>query len=554
MSDVGEPTFEDGRLGLGADPIPGDAPAGTSVRSDALFETLEEDIRKLETDGPTAVHWPSVVTRGQEIIGQRSKDLLVGVWLTHGLFSTEGLRGLAVGLSALRDMCEAHWAGMQPPAARERARVAAVEWLAGRIAPVLGTDPPAEADWPVAIHAYDAADGLDRALSERLTKEQASLGELIRALRPLRDEARRGLAERARLAAEAAAAAEAQKLAAEQVLAAASEVPAGQPVATIAPAAVSPATMTPAVTEASAPAAGLAAGGDLDVVLAQFPEAMRGLAERIRQRDPLDARGAVLNRTASWWRIRQLPPNQDGRTGAAPPVEEIALADGHRQAGRHLDAFHLLETMVWTAPFWLDGHRLAAAALAGLGGASSDAQAAIKGMLAGFSGRWPDLLRFTFADGRPFADDETRAWLGSGGGSQAAADPIQTLAAEARRMVAAGRAADAIDSLVAEGRGARGRDRARVQLAQAQFCLDAGLVAAALPLLEHLDLEADRRDLEEWEPDFALKIAEARFRALTHADAPRLVPDERRRAALDATRARLARLDLAVAARLFRTS
>ena len=78
------------------------------------------------------------------------------------------------------------------------------------------------------------------------------------------------------------------------------------------------------------------------------------------------------------------------------------------------------------------------------------------------------------------------------------------------------------------------------------------MIAAALPLLDHLEAMLKSHDLEAWEPALAVQVAELRHRALSHADAPRLMSEDRRRTALEETRLRLARLDLAAAARLLR--
>jgi type VI secretion system protein VasJ len=172
-------------------------------------------------------------------------------------------------------------------------------------------------------------------------------------------------------------------------------------------------------------------------------------------------------------------------------------------------------------------------------------------------GRFPQLMNLTFGDGKPFVDAETRDWIEAHGGAGAAkgsdADGLDRALGEARALAAAGRPMDAIDLLAALTRGeSAGRTRLLRQLAQARFCLDVGLVAAALPLLDHLDAMLRAHDLEAWEPALATQVAELRFRALTHADAARLVAEDRRRASLDETRQRLVRLDLATAARLFR--
>ena len=287
-----------------------------------------------------------------------------------------------------------------------------------------------------------------------------------------------------------------------------------------------------------------------------MPEALRTVSAGLIGRSTADARGYLLSRLASWWRIRQLPANESGRTGAMPPVEEAAAVRTQRQAGQNADALKALNDLVWTAPFWFEGHRLAAEILKAMGPDHADACAAVGGAMNMLFRRFPDLMNFTFGDGKPFVDPETRDWIeenGGGSATGAAGDGLDRALAEARMLIGAGQTAEAVDLLASLTRGEiGGRNRLVRQIAQARFCLDAGLIAAALPLLDHLETQLKARDLESWEPPLAAEVAELRFRALSHADAARLIAEDRRRIGLDETRQRLVRLDLATAARLFR--
>ena len=89
-------------------------------------------------------------------------------------------------------------------------------------------------------------------------------------------------------------------------------------------------------------------------------------------------------------------------------------------------------------------------------------------------------------------------------------------------------------------------------MAQARFCVDEGFVAAALPLVDHLDRTVVERDLESWEPELAASVTELRLRTLLHSDAQSLLAEDRRRAALEEARGRMARLDIGAATRLLR--
>ncbi len=496
----------------------------------------------MDADGPAAVDWGKVSSLSLNILSTQSKDILVACWATYGLFRTEGYQGLAVGLGIVRGMVEAHWDGLFPPAKRERARVGAVDWLIGRVTPAVTESAPAEADWPAILAAGDALDDLDRLLGEKLVKEQAALGELFRALKPHRDNAKRAIAEAAERATEAARAAERAQEVAKQD-------PAQQDDA------AAPAALAPAAAPAR-PAAPIVGGdGDWLGFADRLPDMLRETAAALRTASVADPRAYLLNRLGSWLRFDSLPPDTGGRTMVFPPADGIAALEAKVSAGQHADVVSTAEELVWTGPFWLDAHRHACRALEALGAATQAAAASVRAAIVLLVTRFPKIFELQFNDGRPFADDETRAWaaLGTGSGAAAARDPMDAAVTEARKLLDSGQVQMAFAALSRPLDGASGgRGRFVGQLAQARFCMDTGFVTTAVPLLEHMDELATERDLETWEPALALDVAELRYRAITHSDAQALIDEGRRRAALEQIRSRVARIDIGRASQLGR--
>jgi type VI secretion system protein VasJ len=434
-------------------------------------------------------------------------------------------------LGILRGMVDAHWEGLFPPLKRERARVGAVDWLVGRVAPAVVEATPSEADYPALLAAYDALDDLDRQFTEKLTKEQVALGELFRALKPHYENAKREIAAAAERAAEAARAAEE----------AASAPPGAAPAASATPPAAAAPTAAPA-------------DGDWTAFVDRLPDTLRQAAAALRLASAANPKAYLLNRIGSWMRFDALPPDTGGRTMVFPPADSIAALEEKVGAGQHADVVSLAEEIAWTGPFWLDAHRHAATALQQMGPSFEPAAAAIKSAIALLVTRYPRILEFTFNDGRPFADDETRAWAAvGGGGGSGERNPIDTTVAEAHKLLGSGQPQAALEKLSAAVNGAAG-ERARFvgHLAQARFCMDTGFVTTAVPLLEHMEEVVVDRDLESWEPALALDVAELRFRAMTHSDAQQMIEEPRRRTALEQIRTRVARIDIARASQLGR--
>ena len=95
-------------------------PCGPNLEHDLSFFELEEAARgKAEQRIGDAVkpaedpNWPKVIDRAQAILN-RSKDLRVAVHLTRALACTEGIPGLATGLSLIHGLLERYWEGIHP--------------------------------------------------------------------------------------------------------------------------------------------------------------------------------------------------------------------------------------------------------------------------------------------------------------------------------------------------------------------------------------------------------------------------------------------------------
>jgi type VI secretion system protein ImpA len=95
-------------------------PCGPNLEHDLSFFELEEAARgKPEQRTGDAVkpaedsNWAKVIDRAQAML-HRSKDLRVAVHLTRALACTEGIPGLATGLSLIHGLLERYWDGIHP--------------------------------------------------------------------------------------------------------------------------------------------------------------------------------------------------------------------------------------------------------------------------------------------------------------------------------------------------------------------------------------------------------------------------------------------------------
>jgi len=517
---------------LGTEPVSAAAPAGASVRYEPEFEQLQEEIAKLESVDAVPVNWGEVVETGSRLLSQQSKDLLVACYVCHGLYDRKGYAGLANGLTIISGMIDTYWDTLFPELKRQRARVAALEWLVDRLGRPVSERKPKPAERDAIAASRELLEQLDEVLKEKLGGQGVAWGELYR---PVRDYD----ADFAREAAKQEQAKAAAQREAEQKEAAVATAPDG----TVAPAQVSsPQEIT--------------SDQDVDKSLRSCQETLKKVATYQRGKNLADPESYRLLRMATWMSVG-LPPAQNNVTQMRQvPAERLEFLKQQVESGNHVLLINEVESSIANAPFWLDAHRLTAMALDALG--HVDAQQAVTAELAVFLRRLPRLLDYQFMGGLPFADDLTRLWIESdvlaGGDTSSASAPGESgnspwveASGTARKLATKGKFREGI-MLFQNGRRQAGsrRERFMWDLQQARFCQEAGYVDVAIPQLESLDEEADHFHLEEWEPALSLQIAALLLVCYTKTEGKTELSADRA-ARLDRMRSRVSRLDAAAA-------
>lgn len=461
---------------LAANPIRPDEPAGTSVTYDPVYDSLKAEIAKLDSLQGGTPDWLAVQTHAIDILQSKSKDLTVASYLALASFRQDGYAGLAQGLTLCRSLLERYWETLFPEIKRMRGRAAAITWLNDRIAPFVTRQAPGSRDREAVLACVSELAELNRVLDERFGADAPSTGDLRRAL----DEAERSVA----------------------------------PPAAAAPAA-SGAVSAPAGAVDSVDAA-------LKVLRGASQEARRAVDFLVRN-DPSSPVPYLVARGLAWSMYREAPQDKDGITMLSAP-EAGLFPTWERMAGQGEWKALLedAEPRVLSWPLCLDLNYFVGSALSGLG--FEKARAAVVDQCLCFIRRFPSLPDLKFQDGRPFASEQTRAWLRGeaaaagaiaasrdGGetapGTDGTADPLPELLREAKTLAGRGRLAEAA-GLVQQGMAGRtqARERFRARLALAEICLEANQPSGAAALLEALDQEITGYHLEEWEPDLAFTV------------------------------------------------
>ena len=118
---------------LGETPIPGEQVAGVSVRYEPEYEVVSGEVGKLESLEGEEVNWNVVVNQSFELLRDKTKDVLIAVYLSAGLYEQEGLSGLESGIKMLHNMTKTFWEEAFPEVTRLRARRSAFSWFSERI-------------------------------------------------------------------------------------------------------------------------------------------------------------------------------------------------------------------------------------------------------------------------------------------------------------------------------------------------------------------------------------------------------------------------------------
>jgi type VI secretion system protein VasJ len=479
------------------EPVSAAAPAGATAKTNPQYEAVIAEMAKLESVTGGAVDWPMVLDSSGKVLQSVSKDLRIATYLAYGLYQTQGLDGLATGLTIVSEIMDRYWPGLFPELARLRGRANALGWLIERTTSTLPDQ---------------KVDGGSRGHVEALDVAAARLAEVARqkfeangpAVRPLLESVQRL---KASLPAEAPPPPPAPK-----------PTTAVPPPPTIAPVSVP----TPA---AAAPEVATMAGAEQATdFLRQTGTALASAASTLRRAVATDPQSYRMLRVGLYLHLVQPPPaDASGKTTIPAPQPSLRTQLERMAAnGKWAEVLEESESALVQNRFWVDLHYLSARALAELGPTYQPARQSLLVELGAWLKRMPTVTKLTFGDGSPTASGETKAWLESelappaaggapSGGKAEGADGDDEAAAlaEARKLLGGGKAPEAIALLQKRVEASTSsRKRFRARLALAKLCAASGQANVARALYEALDREAVERGLDVWEPALSAECLE----------------------------------------------
>ncbi len=481
------------RTELGKKPISSDSPTGTSVRYEPEFEELQAEIDKLVSLSGGIPDWGKVVKLSEEILKEKSKDLLVASYLCGGLVETEGLSGLHEGIIVFKGLVTNFWEQLFPPLKRKRGRIGATSWLAERLEKVLERREPTEAEAEAAKSCRDALDELDKLLVEHLGEDAPTMQRVIRILRrwpePKAEEEKE------------------EEKAAEPEKEEKTEKPAPPPGAAV------------AIGE-------IASDSDFQKALRQTLGVLKRLAGYAFNQNKSNPLAYRLLRQGVWMEITGLPPHQNNKTKLPYPGQLKDRLDKIFADGRWDELLTQAESLLPERPLWLDLQRYAATALTNLGKDYIQARDTVLVEFGAFLKRMPGVDNLLFSSGEPFADLETKSWIQNevlNGGSQASGQVKKVESAHEEKdtdfwdkvneMKAKGNISEALGILREHlWHASSEREAFCRRLELAKFCLDSGLFEVAVPHLRYLEEKIRDFNVDAWEPSLAIPALVALYR------------------------------------------
>jgi len=540
-------------------PIAGASPSGENVRYAPIYDKIKE-ARRQDDDASQGdwkrerkvADWPLVIKLAGEVLATKSKDLQLGAWLTEALLRAQGAAGLREGLDLLKGLIDGFWDTLYPEIedGDVEMRAAPLDWVGGRLdravkempltrgghswflykdsrkvpteqeagessakaevreaAVAEGKPTPEEFDksfdsTPKAYYvqltadfdgALESLEALDGVCGEKFQDVAPGFGPLRQTLEEVKQAVRIFLQKKRE--------SEPDEVAAEPEGAVAEEAPAED-------------------AGAAAPVRAKRTGGALAAEPVDREDAIGRVvsaAKFLRGANAYDPAPYLLLRGLRWGELRAAGAEIDQAQLAAPPADVRQELKRLAMEGNWTEVLEVAERGMGMecGRGWLDLQRYVGRACYELGGYYEPIRAAVISGVRGLLADYPRLPEMTLMDDTPTANAETLAWLkenatvaepvyaaapypsDEAGGGAAAPDAFD-LAMQAAR---AGRPQEGIELLMrelAQERNGRARFHRKVQLTQ--LCIGTGHDAIAVPILEELAAEIERRKLEDWEP------------------------------------------------------
>ncbi|MFT7109582.1 MAG: type VI secretion system protein VasJ [Psychrobacter glaciei] len=491
-------------INLACSPISEASPCGINAKYEVSFERLESEISKSESLNSEVPDWAAVLKLSEEILLNTSKDYSVACYLALSYIHQDGFKGLLNGLTLIEKLSETFWDDMYPPKKRLRARQNSTQWLIEKVSVFIADNEPSSDDMAIIPDIAKTLKNIDYFLADKMDDKAPNFSDINRPIKRLKEIAASQIK-----AAPKVSVVEPQPivLEAEQPIQLAQVAP--DPVIPKAPPLVSTAKVR-TVPDSNI----IDVTGDADAKKAykQIQDGLRKLANYHGQVKPSDPRRFRFSRSALWDGLDKLPPVTDNKSQLpAPPADKLKKVKDLFDSGDFIEAINLAEKSAEKMPYWFEGNRYICMSLDALGAEYSKAKTALEFEISKFTSRLPKILELAYANGTPFCDEPTKAWLASLSESSNQSnttsddsDDMQQVFISAKKLALSGKLSESFLLLNACTVNTK-RDRFKIKMACAELACINSQEKVGIPMLERIVEETRSLTVAEWESDFLAK-------------------------------------------------
>ena len=343
-------------------------PAGEDVKYDEEYEAIDAQIAKLisvtATDEPD---WHKVINLSKNILQNKSKHLLVGVYLTYALFKTDGIEGFANGIKVLSILLEDYWEIMYPPLRRIKGRKSAIQWLIDKSVKELESRDDIEVAQESKDDFLSDLKKIDDFLNEHVEDSPLfyNLTNMLNSKLLCKEDIQK-----------------------EQI------------------------SKTSQSQEQSVQSNDLNLGENLDENFLKISTILSSVVAKMIETKDYRPELFTINRAIILSSINELPSAQNNETMINPPdSQEIEIINKLFSDKKYEDLLWACESRIESYLFWFDLHYFVCESLKNLGFEQS--ATAILDQMILFTKKLPNIENFTFSDSTPFANRATKKWLKS---------------------------------------------------------------------------------------------------------------------------------------------
>ncbi len=345
---------------LGRCKISKDKPEGSDVRYETIFDELQNEIDKLSSpEDINTFDWKVVSEKGEEILSNYSKDLLVASYYCVSILNTDGLEGLLTASKIYSEIISVYWETLFPVKKRIRGRISAIEWWLEKTTNYLENNNISNVDEKITKDINKNILTIENFLKDKI-EDKLDLDLLRNKITGLT---------------QSKVKAKAKTPDDEFQISSVSEARRG---------------LTKVFTD------------------------LKKISKYLREDDLSNPQTYKFSRIAAWELVAALPTSEDGITKIPPPTEQQIDQMQKMRTREEWDKLLLFaETKIQNPAyiFYLDLNRYVAESLINSGDRYIEAHDVVVSETLYFTNRLQGIENLCFTDGTPFADDDTMHWL-----------------------------------------------------------------------------------------------------------------------------------------------